>query len=191
MLILCVHTVTIKLQMFKTNCVKTCLTALMEYSENTESHSDSQILNMITFWRLICSHSIGSRTVTLFSNDRLVFPLFSAAHFGPPYLPPLWYCKVTCRHRYRTTTMAPRWRTATFPYRGPWPTQCSVSWQKDWKCGTYCMASLGFSIWRFLKDVVCVPPMPAAAVQPRGGKQSRPGCAAANMRITIVGTSGG
>jgi len=49
MFILFVHTVTIKLQMLNTDCVKTYLTALMEYSENTESPSDSQIVNMIKF----------------------------------------------------------------------------------------------------------------------------------------------
>jgi len=76
-------------------------------------------------------------------------------------------------------------------HTGPWPSQCSVSWRKDWKCRTYCKAPLGFSIWRFLKNVVYVPPMPAAAVQPRGGKCGRPWCAAANMRINTVGTSGG
>jgi len=84
-----VHTVTIKLQMSNTDCVKTCLTALTEYSENTESHSDSQVMNMLKFLRLMCSHSIGSPTATLCPNYSLVFPLFGAAHFCPPCLPPL------------------------------------------------------------------------------------------------------
>jgi hypothetical protein len=117
MFILFLHTVTIKLQMFNTDCVKICLTALMDYAENAESHCDSQIMNMIKFVRFTCSHSIRSPTVTLCPNGSLVFLLFGAAHFGPPCLPPLWCCKVTCRHNYRTTTMAPRWRTASFPYR--------------------------------------------------------------------------
>ena len=147
-------------------------------------------MNMIKILRLTCSHSIGFPTVTLCPNNVLVFPQFGAAHFGPPCLQPLWCCTVTCRHSCRTTTMAPRWRTAAFPCRGPWPSHCSFSWQ-NWNSGTYCMASLWFSIWRFLKDVVYVPPMPAAAVQPRGGKRGRTWCAAANMRITTVGTSGG
>ena len=129
-----VHTANIKLPVSNTDCVKTCLTALMEYSANTERHSDSKIMNLLKFLRLTCSHSIRSPTVTLCANDSLAFPLFGTAHFDPPCLPPLWCCKFTCRHSYRTTTVAPGWRIATFPYRGPWPSQCSVSWQKRWKC---------------------------------------------------------
>ena len=89
MFIAFVHTVTIKLQIFNTDCVKTCLTVLMEYSENTESHRDPQIMNMIKKLRLTCSHSIGSPTGTLSPKDSLVFLLFGAAHFGPPFLPSL------------------------------------------------------------------------------------------------------
>jgi len=76
-----VHTANIKLQMSNTDCAKTCLTALMEYSENTESHSGSKIINMLKFLRFTCSHSIRSPTVTLCANDSLTFP-YSAQHIS-------------------------------------------------------------------------------------------------------------
>jgi len=76
------HTVTITLQMFNTDSVKTCLTSLMEYSENAESHSDSQIMNVIKFLKLTCSHSIGSPTVALCPKNSLVFFPYSAQHIS-------------------------------------------------------------------------------------------------------------
>lgn len=193
------HTATIKLQIFNTDCVKTCLTALMEYSENTESHSDSQIMNIIKFLRLTCSHSIGSPTVALCPKNSLVFFPYSAQHLSVRIV----YRLCDAVRSPARAAIGPRWwhqdgtppqfhaevhdhHNAVFPSKrtgnvGP----------IDLLHGSFGIQYLtlpeGCSVRS--SDAECS--LSAAAVQPRGGKRGRPRFVSAIMIITTVGTTGG